>query len=107
MLAAEIMRKSGYNVLEAANGADALRLVEERQSFIDLMITDVVMPGMGGRQLVEALPAFLAGMRVLYMSGYPDEAVGRHGFLEAGAPFLQKPFTADGLLRRVREVLDE
>ncbi len=107
MLAAEIMRKSGYNVIEAANGAEALRQIEERRTFIDLMLTDVVMPGMGGRQLVDALPSFLSGMKVLYMSGYPDEAIGRHGFLEPGTPFLQKPFTADGLLRRVREVLDE
>ncbi len=107
MLAAEIMRKSGYNVLVAANGAEALRLIEDRRSFIDLMLTDVVMPGMGGKQLVESLPPFLAGMKVLYMSGYPDEAIGRHGFLDPGTPFLQKPFTADGLLRRVREVLDE
>lgn len=107
MLAAEIMRKSGYQVLEAADGAGALRLIDDRRSFIDLMLTDVVMPGMGGRQLVERLPAFLAGMKVLYMSGYPDEAIGRHGFLDPGTPFLQKPFTADSLLRKVREILDE
>ena len=107
MLAAEIMRKSGYHVLEAGNGAAALRLIDDRKNFIDLMLTDVVMPGMGGRQLVEQLPAFLTGMKVLYMSGYPDEAVGRHGFLEPGTPFLQKPFTADSLLRKVREILDE
>ncbi len=107
MLAAEIMRKSGYHVLEAGNGAAALRLIDDRKNFIDLMLTDVVMPGMGGRQLVEQLPAFLMGMKVLYMSGYPDEAIGRHGFLEPGTPFLQKPFTADGLLRKVREILDE
>ncbi len=107
MLAAEIMRKSGYQVLEAADGAEALALVEGRKSFIDLMVTDVVMPEIGGRQLVERIPAFLAGMKVLYMSGYPDEAIGRHGFLEPGTPFLQKPFTADGLLRKIRDVLDE
>jgi len=107
MLAAEIMRKSGYHVLEAEDGAGALRLIDDRRSFIDLMLTDVVMPGMGGRQLVEQLPAFLTGMKVLYMSGYPDEAIGRHGFLDPGTPFLQKPFTADSLLRKVREILDE
>ncbi len=107
LLAAELMRKNGYQVLESGDGAEALRLIDERRCFIDLMLTDVVMPGIGGRQLVERLPGFLAGMKVLYMSGYPDEAIGRHGFLEPGTPFLQKPFTADGLLRKIREILDE
>ncbi len=106
MLAAEIMRKSGYHVLEAGNGGEALRLIGGRKNFIDLMVTDVVMPGIGGRELVEQLPPFLAGMKILYMSGYPDDAVGRHGFLDPETPFLQKPFTADGLLRKIREVLD-
>jgi len=107
LLAAELMRKNGYQVLESGDGAEALRLIDDRRCFIDLMLTDVVMPGIGGRQLVEQLPGFLAGMKVLYMSGYPDEAIGRHGFLEPGTPFLQKPFTADGLLRKIREILDE
>ncbi len=107
LLAAELLRKNGYQVLVSGDGAEALRLIDERRCFIDLMVTDVVMPGIGGRQLVEQLPGFLAGMKVLYMSGYPDEAIGRHGLLEPGTPFLQKPFTADGLLRKIREILDE
>ncbi len=107
LLAAELLRRSGYQVLESGDGAEALRLIEERRCFIDLLLTDIVMPGIGGRQLVEQLPGFLAGMKILYMSGYPDEAIGRHGLLDPGTPFLQKPFTADGLLRKVREILDE
>lgn len=105
-LAREVLQGNGYTVLEAGDGEEALRVCNARTNFIDLTITDVVMPRMGGRQLAEQIPSHLIGMKILYMSGYPDEAIGHHGLLDPGTSFLQKPFTLTGLLRKVREVLD-
>jgi CheY-like chemotaxis protein len=104
-LASELLKDNGYAVLEAANGADAIQLVERHQGLIDLLLTDVVMPGMGGRQLAERLMPRLPKMKVLYMSGYTDDAIVHHGILEPGIALIQKPFTAESLTRKVREVL--
>jgi len=95
----------GYTVLVAANGPDALRLAEPLAAPIHLLLTDVVMPEMSGRELTRRLTASRPGLRVLYMSGYSEEAIARHGVLDPGTAFLQKPFTPDALAWRVQEVL--
>jgi two-component system cell cycle sensor histidine kinase/response regulator CckA len=97
----------GYRVLEAVNGAEALRLASSYEGPIHLLLTDVVMPEMGGRALAEALGATRPDMALLFVSGYTEDAVIQHGIQESGLPFLQKPFTPSSLLGMVREVLDE
>jgi two-component system cell cycle sensor histidine kinase/response regulator CckA len=105
-LAADFLRGCGYHVLEAGNGADALDLVLNLSGHLDLLVTDVVMPGMSGRALAERLAERAADTKVLYLSGYTDEAIHRHGVLEPGVALLQKPFRLADLARRVREILD-
>ncbi|HEX8138035.1 MAG TPA: response regulator [Pyrinomonadaceae bacterium] len=106
-LIAETLESEGYTVLAARNGQEALELCARRDKPVDLLITDVVMPELSGRELAERLTARCDEIKVLYMSGYTDDAVVRHGVLEEGAFFLQKPFTLDALTRKVRAVLDE
>jgi len=105
-LAASILRGCGFRVLEAASGAEALRICEEEPWTIDLLVSDVVMPNMSGRILAERLLAARPACRVLLLSGYTSDAVVRHGVLEAEFNFLQKPFTALSLARKIRNVLD-
>ncbi|MBW3630841.1 MAG: PAS domain S-box protein [Gemmatimonadetes bacterium] len=100
-----ILQRCGYKVLAARNGAHALRLCEEAEGRIDLLITDVVMPGMGGRELAETLSDLHPCLRVLYMSGYTDDAILRHG-VEGGMAFLPKPFTPAEMAQTVRQMLD-
>jgi len=106
-LARGILETKGYSVLEANGGEEALQLCWEHQGPIHIMLTDVVMPGLSGRELAERLAALRPELKVLYMSGYTDDAVVRHGILAAGTAFLQKPFAPDALARKVREILDK
>jgi PAS domain S-box-containing protein len=105
VLARRVLSARGYEVLDAASAAEALRLTENGRRRIDLLVTDVVMPGMGGPALAERLVAAQPGLRVLYISGYAEEAIRRHGSLPAGGMLLEKPFTADQLAWRVRETI--
>ena len=105
-LSRDILELSGYRVLEAGDGAEALRLGAQYPGRIDLMVTDVVMPQMGGRHVVEQLRSLRPETRILYMSGYTDDTVRRHGVARADAAFLPKPFTADALTQKVKEVLE-
>ena len=99
------LERGGYGVLVAQDANDALRL-SEAVSSIDLLLTDVVMPQMNGRELAERVRAKRPGIRVLFTSGYTDDAILRHGVLDQGVPFLQKPITPAALMRSVRETLD-
>jgi CheY-like chemotaxis protein len=105
-LVREILEVYGYSVIEARNGAEALELGREFAGSIQLLVTDVVMPKMSGRELGERLVAIHPETRVLYMSGYTDGAIGQHGVLDAYTELLEKPFTFDALAQKVRKVLD-
>ena len=101
-----VLSGNGYRVLMACDGSEALRVSGEHKGPIDLLITDLVMPGMGGQEVASRLETARPGLRVLFMSGYTENAISHHGVLDAGVAFLQKPFQAEVLLRKVREVLD-
>jgi PAS domain S-box-containing protein len=109
LLARDALTLSGYRVLEAANGGDAVRVYREHVAGggpLDLVVSDVVMPGVGARELTEFLRREHPGLKLLFMSGYTEDAVLQHGILSGAVPFIQKPFTPLALVRRVREVLD-
>ncbi len=105
-LASRGLREHGYTVIEARHGSDALRQLQTRPSGVHLVITDVVMPEMGGRELGRRLKILRPSLPVLFMSGYTGEDVIQRGLMEPDAPFQQKPFAPDGLARKVREMLD-
>jgi len=102
----EILEMSGYAVLEARHGAEALEVSNQHAGPIHLLVTDVVMPQMSGRELAQRLATLRPDLKVLYMSGYTDDAIVRHGVLASGIAFLSKPFTPNALALKVREVLD-
>jgi two-component system, cell cycle sensor histidine kinase and response regulator CckA len=102
----ETLRRNGYTVLEATSGVEAIELSSAHRGPIDLLFTDVVMPGLSGRRVAQRVTAERSNVRVLYTSGYTDEAIVQHGVLEPGLAFLQKPCTAEALLHKIRDVLD-
>ena len=104
-LLCEVLRRNGYTVLPAANGREALRLTREHPEPIDLVITDMVMPKMGGRELAEALHALKPSLKILYMTGYAEKAEDVKELLSSGHSFIEKPFTPDELLHKTRDVL--
>ena len=105
-LIADVLTARGYTVLEATRGEEAMRFCKTHDGPIDLAVVDVVMPELSGPDLVRQIAPLRPDIRLLYISGYTDEAIVRHGIPESGVPFLQKPFLPDALARKVREVLD-
>jgi len=106
-LVQRIFKEYGYSVIEARNGEEGLQVCAQRAGEIDLLLTDVVMPGMNGPELAAYVTGMKEGIKVLYMSGYADRAISRNGLVKDDIQFLQKPFTPDELLRKTRETLDE
>jgi len=106
-IAKRVLTSAGYRVLSAANGGEALLLCEEQGTEVDLLLTDVVMPQMNGKELADRLALQRPGLKVLFMSGYSDNAIAHQGVLDPGTRFLEKPFSAVMLTRKVREILDE
>ena len=105
-LARRVLQRNGYRVLEAPGGPEAVEISERHEGPIHLLVTDVVMPGMSGRELGERLTMLSPELKVLYISGYAEKTVGGGGLLKPGTAFLQKPFTPDVLAHSVRELLD-
>ncbi|HKV40061.1 MAG TPA: ATP-binding protein, partial [Blastocatellia bacterium] len=106
-LAVRGLREAGYTVLEASGATEALRLIAEpANQQIEIVVTDVIMPGMGGKELADQVKTIRPDVKVLFVTGYTDNAIVHHGYLDAGIDVLQKPFTPSALARRVREVLD-
>ncbi len=105
-LVAQILEAAGYSVLQAGDGPSALELVRRHPGDVHVLVTDVVMPGMSGPEVAKAITSLRPGTHVLYISGYTDSQVGHHGVLEPGIAFLQKPFSAVDLQRKVRALLD-
>lgn len=106
-LVGEVLEMNGYRVRSARDGTEAMRIMERLNFPIDLLVTDVVMPGMGGRELADRLKSADPALRVLFMSGHTDDSVVKSGILDCGTHFLQKPFPPAVLASKVREVLGE
>ncbi len=107
-LAVRILKVRGYQIYEVPDGLEALRMVQDHPDRkIDLLLTDVVMPGMSGKELADRLKVSKPDLKVLFISGYTDDAIVHHGVLDKGVNFVQKPFTPEALAKKVREVLDQ
>jgi len=106
-LTAELLRSAGYKVLEAENGQAAVKIATQHKGIIHMLLTDVIMPGMSGSELVTRLKELRPEFKVLYMSGYTGNLIANYGVLEAHSALLQKPFTKQTLLNRVRAMLDQ
>jgi CheY-like chemotaxis protein len=106
-LAENILHLHGYDVLVAEDSASALEILKNREAPVHLMLTDVVMPGMNGSELYNLAVKHHPGLKVLYMSGYPDDVIAHRGVLNKGVQFIQKPFTVRKLAAKIREVLEE
>jgi two-component system cell cycle sensor histidine kinase/response regulator CckA len=105
-LCVRILERLGYKVLTASNGAEGIALAQGYGDRIDLLLTDVVMPGMNGAELATQLVPLHPKMKVLFMSGYTDDAIGHHGVLDEGVSFIGKPYSPNELARKIRKVLD-
>jgi PAS domain S-box-containing protein len=106
-LASAVLQRCGYAVLAAENGEEALSVLSEHEGAVHLLLADVIMPDMNGRELFEAISDGLPHLRVLYMSGYTDDVIAHHGVIDPGVNFIEKPFTIKALAAKVREVLDQ
>jgi CheY-like chemotaxis protein len=106
-LTGEILRRNGYRVLEAGDGVAALAILRQHPGRIHLLLTDVVMPRMSGRELVEQVRPLRPDMHILYVSGYSEEAIARQGQLTEGIELLAKPFTPGVLTAKIRQLLDQ
>jgi len=102
----QLLQRQGYTVIETRHGGEAMLECERNPSTIHLLLTDVVLTHMNGRELAQKLLPMRPEMKVLFMSGYSEEAIAQHGVLNPGTEFLQKPFTTEALIRKVREMLD-
>ena len=106
-LMVHILEPLGYKVLQAENGAEALRTSREYEGTIDLLVTDVIMPEMNGKEFVQKVNKFLQGVKVLYVSGYTFEHLVKDGEIKDGINFLQKPYKIQKLLKKIREILND
>ncbi|MDQ7054785.1 MAG: ATP-binding protein [candidate division KSB1 bacterium] len=106
-LARRCLQENGYTVISASHGKEALNIIRQSRPQIDIMVTDIIMPGMSGKELYEQVSRLIPGVRVLYISGYTDNAIVHYGVLEPGTNFLQKPFKPDALLKKIRQTLEK
>jgi DNA-binding NtrC family response regulator len=104
-LSTKILSRNGYEVLAAEGGEEARRICERHDGVIHVLLSDVVMPGMNGPMVADMLTKLRPGLKVVFMSGYTDDAIVRHGVIERDLPFLQKPFTPERLANKIVEVL--
>ena len=102
-----ILRREGYKIIEASSGGQALDIISDQNQKIDLLLTDVIMPGISGKVLADELKKLIPSLRVLYMSGYSGNAIAHHGVLSPDVELIEKPFTAEQLLGKVQKALTQ